>query len=123
MRNLSKLAAFANIERMVIQFIATEQVNVRIDHANAQLFFPEDDLESSKIRDHVVHLAKALSSIADRVVPKSSTEKLNERNAVFSLIAAGVEKEHDGVYARQAEIEKRKQEQERMLVEKEKTRS
>ena len=110
----------SSIERLIMQAISSEHLSVRIDHQNQLLLFPDEDLESSKMRDQLVHLSRELCQLADRIEPVNVAQKLRERQHVFSLIAAGVSVEHESVYRRQEEIEKRKQESERVAVEKEK---
>ena len=110
----------SSIERLIMQAISSEHLIVRIDHQNQLLLFPDEDLESSKMRDQLVHLSRELCVLADRIEPVNVAQKLRERQHVFSLIAAGVSTEHESVYRRQEEIEKRKQESERQAVEKEK---
>ena len=109
-----------SIERLIMQAISAEHVIVRIDHQQQLLLFPDDDLESGKMKDQLVLLSRELGALADRIEPVSVGQKLRERQHVFSLIAAGVQSEHESVYRRQEEIEKRKQESERQAVEKEK---
>ena len=109
-----------SIERLMMQAISSEHLIVRIDHQNQLLLFPDDDLESARMRDQLVHLSRELGGLADRIEPVNVSAKLKERQHVFSLISQGVSTEHESVYKRQEEIEKRKQESERQAVEKEK---
>ena len=108
------------IERLMMAAIASDHLTVRIDHANKLLLFPDDDLESGKMKDQLVLLSRELSVLADRIEPVNVAQKLRERQHVFTFIAAGVAGEHENVYKRQEEIEKRKQESERQAVEREK---
>ena len=110
----------ASIERLLMQAISSEHLIVRIDHAAQLLLFPDDDLESARMRDQLVHLSRELGVLADRIEPVNVAAKLQERQHVFTLIAQGVSGEHESVYRRQEEIEKRKQESERQAVEREK---
>ena len=53
------------IERLMMAAIASEHLTVRIDHANKLLLFPDDDLESGKMKDQLVMLSRELSVLAD----------------------------------------------------------
>ena len=108
------------IERLIMAAIQSDHLTVRIDHANRLLLFPDDDLESGRMKDQLVLLSRELGVLADRIEPVNVAQKLRERQHVFTFISNGVAGEHENVYRRQEEIEKRKQESERQAVEREK---
>jgi len=115
-----------NLERLILSAINNELVSVRFDHRTMSLTFPEADLEQAPMRDELVRVSKQLIQLAhtlDSVTSPASasvlSDKVKEREHVFKLIQANLAEEHENVFLRQELIEKRKQELEKLMLDKE----
>jgi len=94
-------------------------LHLRVDHRSQLIYFLEDGMETQRMKDQIAFLALKLQQIADKIGPMDIIDKQNERKSVFQSIMAGVESEHENVFERMKEIERRKQRAEDIQVEKE----
>jgi len=74
------------------------------------------DLESDKIRNHLTILVKRLNK-ARSLIQLPSVEKVTKSPQHFPVLLDVVEKEHRKLLARKVLIERRKEEQERQMLE------
>jgi translation initiation factor 3 subunit A len=72
-------------------------------------------LESEVLKDHLTILAETLNKARAMIYPARNASKLGE---LLPSLAEIVDKEHKRVLARKSIIEKRKEEEERKLLEK-----
>ena len=98
-----------SIERIIMNTIQSNTVSLRIDHHKQLLVFQDEGIDSVRMRDQLVQLSRSLNSITNKLQPIDIQSKSDERTYVFQLIRSGVHNEHSAVFARQQEIEKRKQ--------------
>lgn len=74
------------------------------------------DLESDKVKNHLTILAKRLNKAVNLIQPPS-LERPSRQILPFSELQNVVEKEHKKLLARKVLIERRKEEQERQMLE------
>ena len=74
------------------------------------------DLESYKIQNHLTILVKHLNK-ARSLIQLPSVEKVTKSPQHFPLLLEVIEKEHRKLLARKVLIERRKEEQERKMLE------
>jgi len=74
------------------------------------------DLESEKVKNHLTILAKRLKKACLMINP-SSVERPSRQIMPFAELQTVVEKEHKKLLARKVLIERRKEEQERQMLE------
>lgn len=74
------------------------------------------DLESEKVKSHLTVLAKRLKKAVSLIQPPA-LERLSKQTLPFSELQNLVEKEHKKLLARKVLIERRKEEQERQMLE------
>jgi hypothetical protein len=74
------------------------------------------DLESEKIKNHLTILAKRFNKAIGMIQPLP-IERLPRQSQPFSELQVIVEKEHKKLLARKVLIERRKEEQERQMLE------
>ena len=74
------------------------------------------DLESEKVKSHLIILAKRLKKACLMISPPSA-ERPNRQIMPFAELQTVVEKEHKKLLARKVLIERRKEEQERQMLE------
>ncbi|KAI5067945.1 hypothetical protein GOP47_0016290 [Adiantum capillus-veneris] len=104
---------FSVVEKHAVDAVKYNFVQAKIDHLKGVVQFGSQDLESDKIRNHLTILAKRLNKAIGLINPP-----LPEKPAVsYSALSAAVEKEHKKLLARKVLIERRKEEQERLMLE------
>lgn len=92
------------------------QIRQRAAQANAVL--------SSEVRDTLAKFATSLEAVSDRLRAAEVAKRQAEaRASLYCTIEAGVKEEHAKILARRLVIERRKEEQERVALEREKERS
>lgn len=94
---------------------------VRIDHRTKSLRFGSSSLESDEMRGQLTALAKQLNQVCDMIETPSKEAILarqKERSEIFARIQSQLQEEHEAVLNRKNEIEKRKEEVERIAQEK-----
>jgi len=80
------------------------------------LFESLQDLESEKVKNHLTILAKRLKKACLMISPPTF-ERAPKQILPFAELQAVVEKEHKKLLARKVLIERRKEEQERQMLE------
>ena len=107
---------FSQVERILVDATKGGAVSVRLDHQNQCVRFEGDQLESNNIKNHLVTMAKKLKNAIGMMYPEAPqpSSKIN-----ISELLAKVENEHKLALARKVIIERRKEEQERILQEQE----
>ncbi|CAI5962996.1 unnamed protein product [Closterium sp. NIES-64] len=109
------------VERVLAEAVAEGFVHVRLDFCEGTVKFGADELESDRIRNHLAtmarHLHRAVALI--RLKAPAPVEEAAEQLPPAEEIQAAVEKEHRRLIARKTLIERRKEEAEREVIEKE----
>eukprot|EP00899_Mesostigma_viride_P024205 jgi/Mesvir1/496/Mv11365-RA.2 len=123
--NLSKMIlffSFEQVEALVVDAVRYNFLQMRINHQARCVEFGAHALESDRVRNHLVVLAKRLSKAVRMVYPEGlAPEAVADRKAkVFNTARATVEAEHKSLLARKVIIEKKKEEQERQMLAQEK---
>ncbi|CAI5465819.1 unnamed protein product [Closterium sp. Yama58-4] len=109
------------VERMLAEAVAEGFVHVRLDFVEGTVKFGADELESDRIRNHLATMARHLDRAVALIRLKSPApvEEPAEQLPPAEEIQAAVEKEHRRLIARKTLIERRKEEAEREVIEKE----
>nr|XP_016435220.1 PREDICTED: eukaryotic translation initiation factor 3 subunit A-like [Nicotiana tabacum] len=116
--NLSKMIPFidfAAIEKIAVDAVRHNFVAVKVDHMKHAVFFGKQSIEAEGLRDHLSLFAESLSKARLMIYPPA--KKAAKLGDALSNLAEIVEKEHKRLLARKSIIEKRKEEQERLLLE------
>lgn len=79
-----------------------------------QILLYFQDLESDGLRDQLVMFAESLNKSRDMIYPPAT--KASKLGELLPDLADTIEKEHKRLLARKSIIEKRKEEQERLLL-------
>ena len=108
---------FSQVERILVDATKGGAVSVRLDHQNKCVRFEGDQLESDNIKNHLVAMAKKLRNAIKLMYPEAPAPASSINTAE---LLAKVENEHKLALARKVIIERRKEEQERVLQEQEK---
>jgi hypothetical protein len=90
---------------------------VRIDHRNGTLHFGSQQLESDKVRNHLALLAKRLAKAGSMMDPGVNTAAEERKHTALKLAREHMASEHRRLVARKQVIEKRKEQQEQLLME------
>eukprot|EP00271_Cylindrocystis_brebissonii_P023350 TRINITY_DN9659_c0_g1_i1.p1 TRINITY_DN9659_c0_g1~~TRINITY_DN9659_c0_g1_i1.p1 ORF type:complete len:1097 (+),score=334.31 TRINITY_DN9659_c0_g1_i1:34-3291(+) len=126
LRDLSHMVPFGGppyLEKLVVDAVKYNYVHVRINHQDKTVHFGSQALESDKVRNHLVLLARRLS----KAVGLISSSKGGPAPAPAVTVSAAerehhnllLEKEHQRLLARKILIERRKEEAEKEIIEKE----
>ena len=112
---------FGQVERLLVDAVRNAHLQVRIDHRNKVVLCGTHTLESDKIKTHLSLLAKRLNKVCS-LINKGALDQLKQDRKVKAIeeMKAQVEGEHKRILARKVIIERRKEEYEQMLQEKEK---
>ncbi|CAI5504288.1 unnamed protein product [Closterium sp. Naga37s-1] len=109
------------VERVLAEAVAEGFVHVRLDFCEGTVKFGADELESDRVRNHLAtmarHLDRAVALI--RLKTPAPVGEAAEQLPPAEEIQAAVEKEHRRLIARKTLIERRKEEAEREVIEKE----
>ncbi|KAJ7525179.1 hypothetical protein O6H91_17G040200 [Diphasiastrum complanatum] len=117
--NLTKMIPFfdfSSVEKISVDAVKYNFVQVKIDHLKGTIHFGSQDLESDKIKNHLTILAKRLNKAIGLIQPPAF-ERVPKQTQPFSDLLVLVEKEHKKLLARKVLIERRKEEQERQMLE------
>ena len=90
---------------------------VRIDHRNGTLHYGSQQLESDKVRNHLALLAKRLAKAGSMMDPEPNAAAEERRHTALKLAREHMASEHRRLVARKQVIEKRKEQQEQLLME------
>ncbi|CAI5473347.1 unnamed protein product [Closterium sp. Yama58-4] len=109
------------VERVLAEAAAEGFVHVRLDFVEGTVKFGADELESDRIRNHLATMARHLDRAVALIRLKSPEPAVEpaEQLPPAEEIQAAVEKEHRRLIARKTLIERRKEEAEREVIEKE----
>jgi translation initiation factor 3 subunit A len=101
---------FRQVERTIVDSCRKGYVSIHIDHRSGVLYFQDEDMESKRMRAQLNLLAVRLQQVVcmKQIDPVDVEQKKRERESVFEHVARGVEQEHEEVFKRKQEIEKRK---------------
>ncbi|XP_026457362.1 eukaryotic translation initiation factor 3 subunit A-like isoform X3 [Papaver somniferum] len=115
---LSKMIPFFDfsvVEKISVDAIKSNFIAMKVDHQKGAVLFGSLDLESDTLQGHLTLLAESLNKVRGLIYPPvKKTSKLGD--ALLGL-AEVVNKEHKKLLARKSIIEKRKELQERQLLE------
>ncbi|XP_022719484.1 eukaryotic translation initiation factor 3 subunit A-like isoform X2 [Durio zibethinus] len=106
---------FSVVEKISVDAVKHSFIAMKFDHMKGVVLFGNMGLESDKLRDHLTLLAESLNKASAMIYP--STKKASKLSEVLPGLGEIVDKEHKRLLARKSIIEKRKEEQERQLLE------
>ncbi|XVF57550.1 hypothetical protein PTKIN_Ptkin06aG0214800 [Pterospermum kingtungense] len=106
---------FSMVEKISVDAVKHNFIAMKVDHMKGVVVFGNMGLESDKLRDHLTILAESLNKARAMIYP--SVNKASKLGEVLPGLAEIVDKEHKRLLARKSIIEKRKEEQERQLLE------
>ncbi|PIA50469.1 hypothetical protein AQUCO_01300894v1 [Aquilegia coerulea] len=115
---LSKMVPFFDfpvVEKISVEAIKYSFIAMKVDHLKGVVLFGNLDLESDRLRDHLTILAESLNKARSLIYPP--IKKASKLGETLPLLAETVDKEHKRLLARKSIIEKRKEEQERQMLE------
>lgn len=116
--NISKMIPFFDftaIEKISVDAVRCNFLAIKVDHLKGAVFFGKQSIEAEGLRDHLSLFAESLSKARTMIYPPA--KKAAKLGDALSNLAEIVEKEHKRLLARKSIIEKRKEEQERLLLE------
>jgi len=106
--------AFEEVETGIVVATRAKLFSVTIDHQANCLRFGDARLESESMRNHLRILAKRLNSVSTIIHPPDYDMKAERRTKLFALVRDNLPSEHAAILDRKNEIEKRKEEVERL---------
>ncbi|EOY11582.1 hypothetical protein SCA6_003314 [Theobroma cacao] len=106
---------FSLVEKVSVDAIKHNFIAMKVDYMKGVVQFGTMGLESDKLRDHLTILAESLNKARAMIYP--SAKKASKLGEVLPGLGEIVDKEHKRLLARKSIIEKRKEEQERQLLE------
>ncbi|CAL1407529.1 unnamed protein product [Linum trigynum] len=116
--NLSRMIPFFGfdvVERIAVDAVKHEFIAMKVDHMNSVVMFEDVLLESDGLRDHLAAFVKSLNKAKAMMYPSAKiSSKLSD---ILPPLEEALYKEHKGLLARKLIIERRKEEQERQLLE------
>ncbi|XP_068638021.1 eukaryotic translation initiation factor 3 subunit A-like [Aristolochia californica] len=105
----------SDVEKVAVEAVKCNFIAMKVDHVKGAVLFCDMDLESDRLRDHLATLAENLNSVRSMIfAPVKKASKLGDS---LPGLAEIVDKEHKRLLARKSIIEKRKEEQERQMLE------
>lgn len=107
---------FSTVEKLIVEAVKYNYVQMKVDHMMGVVNFGSQDLESEKVKTHLTILAKRLKKACIMISPPFE-EKASRQILPYAELQALVEKEHKKLLARKVLIERRKEEQERHMLE------
>eukprot|EP00239_Pterosperma_sp_CCMP1384_P002815 CAMPEP_0197846884 /NCGR_PEP_ID=MMETSP1438-20131217/4694_1 /TAXON_ID=1461541 /ORGANISM="Pterosperma sp., Strain CCMP1384" /LENGTH=1059 /DNA_ID=CAMNT_0043458663 /DNA_START=84 /DNA_END=3263 /DNA_ORIENTATION=- len=118
LQSMIPFLTFDEVEKQIVDAVKYNYIQVRIDYQKQSVLFGSQFLESDKIKNHLTTLTKRLNKAVSMVAAESAPVAPKERAPVSQILEA-IEDEHKLVLARKVIIERRKEEQERLLLEQE----
>ena len=111
---------FGDVERLLVDAVRNAHLQIRIDHRNKVVKCGSHTTESENVKNHLSLLAQGLNE-AVCMIHKGSVDqaKQDRKTKAIEEMKAQVESEHKRILARKVIIERRKEEYEQMLQEKE----
>ena len=110
--------SFEQMEKSIVLSTQSRALSVRIDHRAGCIRFGSFALESDEMRGQLATLAKRLTTACNIISPPDTTSIMCERAAVYDDVRSTLESEHFATLERKVIIEKRKEEAERLVLEK-----
>jgi translation initiation factor 3 subunit A len=111
---------FSQVERILVDATKGGAVSVRLDHQNKCVRFEGEQLESDNIKNHLVLMAQKLRTGVKMMYPDAAPAASLATQSNSEDLLAKIEREHELALARKVIIERRKEEQERVVQEHEK---
>ncbi|KAI3949498.1 hypothetical protein MKW92_024906 [Papaver armeniacum] len=115
---LSKMIPFFDfsvVEKVSVDAIKSNFIAMKVDHQKGAVLFGSLDLESDTLQGHLTLLAESLNKARGLIYPP--VNKASKIGDALLGLAEVVNKEHKKLLARKSIIEKRKELQERQLLE------
>ncbi|KAI3944953.1 hypothetical protein MKW92_051050 [Papaver armeniacum] len=115
---LSKMIPFFDfsvVEKISVDAIKSNFIAMKVDHQKGAVLFGSLDLESDTLQGHLTLLAESLTKARGLIYPP--VKKASKLGDALLGLAEVVNKEHKKLLARKSIIEKRKELQERQLLE------
>lgn len=106
---------FSFLEKISMDAVKYNFLSMKIDHIKNAVIFSSMDIEAEGFRGQLMFLAELLNK--SRAMIHRPEEKASKIGLVLPGLSETVEKEHKRLLARKSIIEKRKEEQERLLLE------
>ncbi|KAK9148515.1 hypothetical protein Scep_007272 [Stephania cephalantha] len=106
---------FSVVEKLSVDAINYNFVCMKVDHLKGVVLFGKLDLDSDRVRDHLTVLAECLNKARSLIYPPA--KKASKLSDTLPVLAETVDKEHKRLLARKSIIERRKEEQERQMLE------
>lgn len=106
---------FSFLERIFMDAVKYNFLSMKIDHMKDAAIFGSVDMEADGFQDQLTIFAELLNK--SRAMIHQPEEKASKIGLVLPGLSETVEKEHKRLLARKSIIEKRKEEQERLLLE------
>ncbi|KAK3246629.1 Eukaryotic translation initiation factor 3 subunit A [Cymbomonas tetramitiformis] len=122
MPHITKLIPFLSmdeVEKLIVDAVKYNCLQVRIDHQNQCVHFGSQVLESDKIKNHITVLTKRLNRAVQLIHAELGAKQDLASKADSKQTLEQIALEHKTVLARKVIIERRKEEQERLLLEQE----
>ncbi|CAM6120590.1 unnamed protein product [Calypogeia fissa] len=107
---------FSLVEKLAVDAVKFNYLHIKIDHLNGIVHVGNQDLESDKVKNHLTLLAKRLNK-ALSLIQAAPVEKVSKQTLSPTDLQEKIEKEHKKLLARKVLIERRKEEQERQMLE------
>jgi translation initiation factor 3 subunit A len=117
-KSLSKMIPFydfSEVEKLSVEAVKSNFIAMKVDHMNGAVIFGNLGLESDDLRDQLRLFAESLNESRAMIYPPA--KKLSKLGEMLPSLADTVDKEHKRLLARKSIIEKRKEDQERHLLE------
>ncbi|KAG2587289.1 hypothetical protein PVAP13_5NG132100 [Panicum virgatum] len=109
---------FAVVEKISVDAVKRNFVAIKVNHLSGAVHFCTVDIESDGLSEHLSILADSLNKARNQIRPP--VKKPSKLGESLSSLAGIVENEHRRLLARKSIIEKRKEDLERQILEKEK---
>ncbi|KAL6516333.1 Eukaryotic translation initiation factor 3 subunit A [Orobanche gracilis] len=116
--NLSRIIPFFDfpiVEKISVDAVKNNFLAMKVDYKKGAIFFGNKSLESEGLRDHLSVFAESLNK--SRVMIYPPVKRISLSGETLPDLFEVIEKEHKRLLARKSIIEKRKEEQERQLLE------
>ncbi|CAL5014158.1 unnamed protein product [Urochloa decumbens] len=109
---------FAVVEKISVDAVKRNFVAIKVNHLSGAVHFGTVDIESDGLSEHLSVLADSLNKARNQIRPP--VKKASKLGESLIGLAGVVENEHRRLLARKSIIEKRKEDLERQILEKEK---
>eukprot|EP00887_Chlorella_sp_A99_P004683 scaffold4.g4683.t1 len=106
-------------EQLIVDAVRYGYLQARFDHKHNTVHFGGQEVESDRVHGCVAAMAKRLSAALATVAPGPSPEAAARRRALLARALATADMENHRALARKGLIEKRREEEERLLMERE----